>query len=119
MLGAVTATPRAVVEEFYRRLNAGERDAPARFEPEIEWHWPPDTPGAGVFHGYEGIDRGFNRLDRVVGYRLRGAGSGSATRRRRAGASWRATGRPRGVQTPARVNVTCVTPLGEEVASTS
>ena len=93
----MTATPRSVVENFYRRLNAGERDAPARFDPEIEWHWPPDTPGAGVFHGYEGIDRGFNlwieswgefRMDpeelieegndvlAIVRYRLRGAGSG-------------------------------------------
>ena len=54
----VQAGPRAVVEDFYRRTNAGERDSTLFFHPEVEWHWPPETPGASVFHGHEGIDRG-------------------------------------------------------------
>jgi ketosteroid isomerase-like protein len=94
---AVSASPRAIVEEFYRRTNTGERDVPAIFHPEVEWHWPPGTPGAGVFHGHEGIDRGLaiwveswgefrmepqeliedgNDILVMVRYRLRGAGSG-------------------------------------------
>jgi ketosteroid isomerase-like protein len=94
---AVTAGPRAVVEDFYRRSNAGERDSAAFFHPEVEWHWPRATPGASVFHGHEGIDRGLEMWieswgefrmepDEVIEegdevlvllrYRLRGAGSG-------------------------------------------
>ena len=95
MLGAVTATPRAVVEEFYRRLNAGERDAPARFEPEIEWHWPLDTPGAGVFHGYEGIDRGFNLW--IESWATASAARG-AVRRPGEGAQALPGGRPAGLE---------------------
>jgi ketosteroid isomerase-like protein len=57
---AVPAGPREVVEDFYRRLNAGERDTAVFFHPEVEWHWPRETPGAAVFHGYEGLDRGFS-----------------------------------------------------------
>jgi ketosteroid isomerase-like protein len=92
----VSPAPRAVVEEFYRRTNAGERDT-AVFHPEVEWHWPPETPGAGVFHGREGIDRGLalwieswgafrmepdeliedgDEVLALVRYRLRGAESG-------------------------------------------
>jgi ketosteroid isomerase-like protein len=94
---AVTAGPRAVVEDFYRRSNAGERDSPAFFHPEVEWHRPPETPGAGVFHGLDGIDCGLSawieswgefqmepeeliengdEVLALVRYRLRGAESG-------------------------------------------
>jgi ketosteroid isomerase-like protein len=96
---AVTASARAVVEDFYRRSNEGERDTSAFFHPEVEWHWPPGTPGAGVFHGREGIDRGLalwieswgefqmhaeewredgDEVLALVRYRLRGAESGIA-----------------------------------------
>jgi ketosteroid isomerase-like protein len=94
---AVTAGPRAVVEDFYRRSNAGERDPVLFFHPEVEWHWPRDTPGASVFHGHDGIGRGFamwseswgqfrmepyefleegEEVLAMVRYRLRGAESG-------------------------------------------
>ena len=94
---AVPASPREIVESFYRRSNAGERDIPVFFHPEVEWHWPPETPGSGVFHGHEGIARGLelwidswgafqmepqefieegDEVLALVRYRLRGAGSG-------------------------------------------
>ena len=57
---AVTAGPRAVVEDFYRRFNSGERITETFFHPEIDWHWPQATLGASVFHGHEGIDRGLS-----------------------------------------------------------
>jgi ketosteroid isomerase-like protein len=93
----VSPSPREVVEDFYRRFNAGVRIPEAFFHPEIEWHWPPDTLGASVFHGHEGIDQGLSiwteswgefqmepeefiedgdELFVRVRYHLRGAGSG-------------------------------------------
>jgi hypothetical protein len=57
---AVTGGPRAVVEDFYRRFNRGERIPEAFFHPEIDWHWPPDTLGPSVFHGREGIATGLS-----------------------------------------------------------
>jgi hypothetical protein len=56
----VTASPRAAVEDFYRRFNAGERIAELFFHPDVEWHWPPETPGGSAFHGHEGIDQGLS-----------------------------------------------------------
>lgn len=93
----MTAGPRAVVEDFYRRFNRGERVPQSFFHPEIDWHWPRETPGSGVFHGHDGIDRGLamwaeswgefhmepeelieegDEVLVVVRYRLRGAESG-------------------------------------------
>jgi len=57
---AVSASPREVVEDFYRGFNRGERIPAAYFHPEIEWHWPPGTPGESFFKGHEGIDRGLS-----------------------------------------------------------
>jgi ketosteroid isomerase-like protein len=94
---AVTAQPREVAEDFYRRFNVGERVAKDFFHPEIDWHWPRATLGPDVYHGHEGIDRGLatwieswgefrmepdefiedgDELLVVVRYRLRGAESG-------------------------------------------
>jgi ketosteroid isomerase-like protein len=94
---AVTAGPRAVVEDFYRRFNLGERIPERFFHSEIDWHWPPDTPGESHFRGHEGIATGFaiwteswgefqmepeefiEQGDHIfvrVRYLLRGAGSG-------------------------------------------
>ena len=56
-----------------------------------------------------------------LSYVGRGARKGTAGRYP-SGSSWRGSrsgSRASAIQTPARVNVTCVTPLGEEVASTS
>jgi ketosteroid isomerase-like protein len=93
----VPPSPREIVEEFYRRTNTGERDVPAVFHPEVEWHWAPGTPGGDVYHGHEGIYRGLavwteswgafemhpeelitdgDDVLALVRYRLRGAESG-------------------------------------------
>ena len=64
---------------------------------EVEWHWPPTTPGAAVFRGHAGVTQGlvqwlesWEELELVseeileedawvlamLRYRMRGAGSG-------------------------------------------
>jgi ketosteroid isomerase-like protein len=49
---------RALVEEVYRRLNEVDLGAVELFHPEVEWHWPPTTPGQSVFRGCEQVQEG-------------------------------------------------------------
>jgi len=49
LLKAVTGASPAVVQDFYRRSNAGERDIAAFFHAEVEWHRPAETPGTMCF----------------------------------------------------------------------
>jgi len=94
---AVTAGPRAVVEDLYRRFNLGEAIPESFFHSEIDWHWSRNAPGERVFRGHEGIATGLaiwteswgefqmepeefieqgDDLFVRVRYRVRGAGSG-------------------------------------------
>ena len=88
---------RATVEELIRRMNARDLRPTELCHDEIEWHWPPTTPGASVFHGHAGVTEGLEQwseswgeLDMepeeileegdwvlaILQYRMRGAGSG-------------------------------------------
>jgi ketosteroid isomerase-like protein len=91
------ASNRATVEELIRQLNTPNPRVADMCHPEIEWHWPPTTPGASVFHGSEELQRGlytwaesWDELTMepeeiiedgdfvlvMLRYRMRGAGSG-------------------------------------------
>ena len=91
------ASNRATVEELIRQLNTPNPRVADMCHPEIEWHWPPTTPGASVFHGSEELQRGLytwaeswdeltmepeeiiedgDFVLAMLRYRMRGAGSG-------------------------------------------
>ena len=93
------ASHRALVDEFYRRMNELDLTATDMCSPDVEWYWPSSTPGTDVFRGREQMVEGLRTwteswgelhfdLDEVVedgdwvlvmvNYRMRGAGSGLA-----------------------------------------
>ena len=93
------ASHRALVDEFYRRMNVLDRTLPELCTPDVEWHWPTSTPGAANFRGRDEMLDGLNTWIEswgelhfdveeaiedgdwvlvMVSYRVRGAGSGLA-----------------------------------------
>ena len=90
---------RELVDEFYRRMNAQDLTLTELCSPDVEWHWPSATPGTDVFRGREQMVSGLETWTEswgelhfdveetmedgdwvlvMVGYRMRGAGSGLA-----------------------------------------
>lgn len=88
---------RAVVEELIELMNTRDRRPTHLCHPDIEWHWPPSTPGASLYRGHDELGRGLDTWieswDKLViepeefledgdyvlvlmQYRMRGAGSG-------------------------------------------
>ena len=88
---------RVRVERIIRQLNTRDPDIADLCHPEIEWHWPATTPGASLFRGHAELQRGlltwaesWDELEMepeeiledgdyvlaMLGYRMRGAGSG-------------------------------------------
>ena len=47
------ASHRALVDEFYRRMNELDLTVTDMCAPDVEWYWPSSTPGADVFRGRE------------------------------------------------------------------
>jgi hypothetical protein len=93
----VKSRNRAVVEELIELMNSRSLRPSHLCDPELEWHWPETTPGASVFHGHEGLNRGLDTWSEswqelviepeefieegdyilvMTRYRMRGAGSG-------------------------------------------
>jgi ketosteroid isomerase-like protein len=88
-----------VIDEFYRLMNAQDLSLTELCTPDVEWHWPPTTPGAAVFRGRDEMLGGLETWTEswgelhfdvgetiedgdwvfaTVSYRLRGVGSGVA-----------------------------------------
>ena len=80
-------------------MNAQDLTLTELCSPDVEWHWPPTTPGTDVFHGREQMVAGLETWTEswgelhfdveetvedgdwvlvMVSYRMRGAGSGLA-----------------------------------------
>jgi ketosteroid isomerase-like protein len=93
----VASANRLRVERIIRQLNTRDPQMAALCHPEIEWHWPAATPGASLFRGHDELQRGlftwaesWDELEMepeeiledgdyvlvMLGYRMRGAGSG-------------------------------------------
>jgi ketosteroid isomerase-like protein len=49
-----------LVRRIYEWFLQGEiEQALAVLDPEIEWREPPESPGAGVYHGHDGVRRSY------------------------------------------------------------
>jgi ketosteroid isomerase-like protein len=93
----VTSERRALIEDFYRRLNARNTQVFDLCHEELEWFWPDSTPGGSVFRGRQEVIGGLDMWadswgeltmdpDEIIEeddyvlviatYRMRGAGSG-------------------------------------------
>ena len=90
---------RALIDEFYRRMNVLDLTLTELCTPDVEWHWPRNSPETRVFRGRDEVRVGLEtwteswgelRFDvdesledgdyvlAMVSYRMRGAGSGLA-----------------------------------------
>jgi ketosteroid isomerase-like protein len=88
---------RATVEELIRRMNARDLYPTDLCHDDVEWRWPPSTPGTAIFRGHDGVTEGltawlesWQELDMdteelledgdwvlvILRYHARGAGSG-------------------------------------------
>jgi ketosteroid isomerase-like protein len=90
---------RALLDEFYRRMNVQDMALTEMCSPDAEWHWPPSSPETRIFRGRDEILAGLQMwmeswgelhfdvgevledgdwVLAMVSYRMRGAGSGLA-----------------------------------------